>query len=149
MEFREARPQDISKLMEIRFAVTENVLNNPSLVTEKICEEFLFNRGKGWVCVVNDELLGFAIADLKEQNIWALFVHPEHEGKGIGKSLHQIMLDWYFDQGKQWVWLGTTPKARAEGVYQKQGWIQKGVQVNGEIRFEMTAEAWQKLLDQS
>src|SRR4029079_6875161 len=137
MEFREARPQDISKLMEIRFAVTENVLNNPSLVTEKICEEFLFNRGKGWVCVVNDELLGFAIADLKEQNIWALFVHPEHEGKGIGKSLHQIMLDWYFDQGKQWVWLGTTPKTRAEVFYQKQGWIQKGVQVNGEIRFEM------------
>ena len=133
--------------MAIRFAVKENILNNPSLVTEEICTEFLFSRGKGWVCEVNDELLGFAIADLKEENIWALFVHPAYEGKGIGKSLNQIMLDWYFDQGKQWVWLSTAPNTRAVGFYIKQGWSQKGVQANGELRFEMTAEAWEKQTD--
>jgi len=149
LEFREAVQGDIEKLMSIRFAVKENALNNRSLVTEQICRDFIFNRGKGWVCELNDEVLGFAIADLKDENIWALFVHPEHEGKGIGKALHQIMMDWYFDQGKKWVWLGTAPHTRAEQFYQNRGWSAKGQQPNGETRFEMTAEDWHKFQDES
>ena len=101
-------------------------------------------RGKGWVCEINSEIVGFAIADLKENNIWALFIHPEHEGKGIGKQLHQLMLDWYFNQQKNSVWLGTAPNTRAESFYRKAGWRETGVRPNGEIRFEMTRDEWAK-----
>ena len=64
-------------------AVKENVLSNPALVTDKDCEEYLNVRGKGWVCETDNQIIGFAIADLKENNIWALFIRPEYEGLGI------------------------------------------------------------------
>ncbi|MFP7654533.1 GNAT family N-acetyltransferase [Chryseobacterium proteolyticum] len=76
-------------------------MSNPDLVTDKDCEEFLFERGKGWVCEINDQVVGFSIVDLKENNIWALFVHPDFEGLGVGQKLHHIMLDWYFQQTKK------------------------------------------------
>lgn len=49
---------------------------------------------------MEDQIVGFSIADLKENNIWALFVHPDFENLGIGRKLHDIMLDWYFEQNK-------------------------------------------------
>jgi GNAT superfamily N-acetyltransferase len=45
-----------------------------------------FERGKGWVAETEDQIVGFSIIDLKENNIWALFVHPDFENKGIGRN---------------------------------------------------------------
>jgi len=144
MNFRIATVADIPGIQIVRNAVKENPLPDPSYVTDADCEEFMTTRGKGWVCEINSEIVGFAIADLKENNIWALFIHPEHEGKGIGKQLHQLMLDWYFNQQKNSVWLGTAPNTRAENFYRKAGWRETGVRPNGEIRFEMTRNEWAK-----
>ncbi len=144
MIFRVATSADIPGIQIVRNAVKENPLPYPSYVTYADCEEFMTTRGKGWVCEINSEIVGFAIADLKENNIWALFIHPEHEGIGIGKRLHQMMLDWYFDQQKNSVWLGTAPNTRAESFYRKAGWRETGVRPNGEIRFEMTRDEWAK-----
>jgi GNAT superfamily N-acetyltransferase len=111
-------------------------------VTDKDCEEFITIRGKGWVCEIDNQIVGFAIADLKEDNIWALFIHPEFEKKGIGQQLHRIMLDWYFMQKKNKVWLGTAFNTRAEQFYKKAGWTEVGTHGTKEIKFEMTAEEW-------
>src|SRR6476646_2277322 len=100
MIFREAHINDIPQMQVVRHTVKENVLSDPSLVTDKDCEEYLTVRGKGWVCEVDGNIAGFSIADLKEKNVWALFVHPAFEQRGIGKQLHQQMLDWYFSQTK-------------------------------------------------
>jgi len=144
MIFRVVTSADIPGIQIVRNAVKENPLPDPSYVTDADCEEFMTTRGKGWVCEINSEIVGFAIADLKENNICALFIHPEHEGKGIGKQLHQLMLDWYFNQQKNSVWLGTAPNTRAENFYRKAGWRETGVRPNGEIRFEMTRDEWAK-----
>lgn len=98
MIIREAVIQDIKQIQLVRNSVTENVLSSPDLVTDQDCREFLTLRGKGWVCEINNEIVGFSIADLKDNNIWALFLKPEFEKKGIGKQLHDIMLDWYFNK---------------------------------------------------
>ncbi len=74
MLFREATIEDIGEIMLVRMSVRENVLNTPGLVTEKDCEEFITKRGKGWVCQNSNKVIGFSIVDLKEHNIWALFV---------------------------------------------------------------------------
>jgi len=72
------------------------------LVTDADCEEFLTQRGRGWVCKIDGNIMGFSIVDLKENNIWALFLMPEFEEKGIGKALHRLMMDWYVNQTKKW-----------------------------------------------
>lgn len=143
MTFREAKLSDIPQIQVVRNAVTENRLSNPNLVTDADCEEFLFKRGKGWVCEVNGGIVGFSIADLQDNNIWALFVHPDFEEMGIGKELHKLMLDWYFAQTQTTVWLGTSPHTRAEVFYQKQGWTPVGIVNKGEVKFEMRFEDWQ------
>lgn len=142
MFFREAQINDILQIQVVRHSVKENVLSDPALVTDKDCEEFLTIRGKGWVCEIDGTVVGFSIADLKEKNIWALFVHPDHEAKGIGKKLHKEMLDWYFAQTKEKIWLGTAPNTKAEKFYRNNGWKEAGAHGKGEIKFEMSWEDW-------
>jgi len=145
MIYREALTTDIKQIQLVRNAVKENVLSNPGLVTDKDCVEYLTLRGKGWVCEVDGIIVGFAIADLIDNNIWALFVHPDFEGQGIGKTLHDTMLDWYFFQQKEMVWLSTAPNTRAEKFYALQGWTVAGLYGKGETKFEMTADEWKKI----
>lgn len=145
MIIREAKTEDIKQIQVVRNAVKENRLSDPGLVTDQDCEEYMTRRGKGWVCEVDGQIVGFSIADLQEQNIWALFVTPAFEGKGIGQKLHDAMLDWYFAQGPQKVWLGTAPSTRAEGFYRSKGWTEAGVHGKGETRFELTREQWRAI----
>src|SRR5450631_4247159 len=137
MIIREANIADIKQIQIVRNSVTENTLSNPDLVTDEDCKEFLTVRGKGWICEINNEIVGFSIADLNDNNIWALFLKPEFEKRGIGKQLHDIMLDWYFKQTTNNVWLGTSPNTRAEMFYRKAGWTEIGTHGKGEIKFEM------------
>jgi GNAT superfamily N-acetyltransferase len=142
MIFREATTGDIREMQTIRNAVYENRLSDPGLVTDEACATYITKRGKGWVCIFDGCMAGFSIADLEENNIWALFVHPRYEKKGIGTQLHDIMLDWYFAQQKEYVWLSTAPGTRAERFYRKAGWTATGTYGKGELKFEMTKESW-------
>lgn len=142
MIIREAKTIDIKQIQRVRNSVNENTLSSPELVTDEDCVDFISVRGKGWVCEINNEIVGFSIADLKDNNIWALFLTPAFERKGIGRQLHDIMLDWYFKQTLKNVWLGTMPNTRAETFYRKAGWTEIGTHGNGEIKFEMSYSAW-------
>ncbi len=93
MIYREANIVDIPQIQIVRHSVKENVLTNPGLVTDEDCKIYITRRGKGWVCEDKNKIVGFAIADLQDYNIWALFVLPEYEHLGIGKKLHTLMLD--------------------------------------------------------
>ena len=142
MIYREARLADIPQIQIVRHSVRENMLSDPALVTDQDCVDYLTIRGKGWVCEIDSRIVGFSISDLKDNNIWALFVHPEFEGRGIGRRLHDTMLDWYFSQTKEKVWLGTESGTRADQFYRKSGWTEAGTHGKGETRFEMTYEDW-------
>ena len=87
-------------------------------------------------------LVGFSIVSVTDKNVWALFVQPGYENKGIGRKLYEEMLNWYFSQTNETIWLGTAPNTRAELFYRKAGWKQTGLRANGEIRFEMTKSEW-------
>ena len=117
-------------------------LKSNSTIHNQDCEEFISRRGKGWVCEINGQSVGFAIADLKGNNIWALFLDPKFEKRGIGRLLHKTMLDWYFTQTKEKAWLGTAFNTRAERFYRKAGWTEAGMHGTKEIKFEMTYELW-------
>lgn len=143
MIFREAQTDDIPQIQIVRHAVKENILSDPGLVTNQDCVEYLTLRGKGWVCEIDNQIIGFSIADLQDNNIWALFLKPEFEKRGIGSRLHNMMLDWYFSKKTDTVWLSTTPGTRADQFYRKCGWTETGKYGTSQIRFEMTYEKWQ------
>ena len=85
MLFREAGITDIPQIQVVRNSVKENMLSNSALVTDNDCENYLVNRGKGWVCEIDGRIVGFAIADLLDHNVWALFLQPGFDKKGIGR----------------------------------------------------------------
>jgi len=145
MNFRVAEIKDIPQIQVVRNLVKENRLSDPALVPDSDVQDYITRRGRGWVCEINGQIVGFAIADLVDNNIWALFIHPDFEKLGIGKKLHDEMMNWYFSQTDKTVWLGTSPKTRAELFDRKAGWKETGTHGKGEIKFEMTKNEWRSL----
>jgi len=145
MIFREAQILDIEQMHAVRMSVKENILPDAAMISAKQYQEYIIDFGKGWLCEIDKYVVGFAIVDLKNNNVWALFVRPDYEKKSIGKKLQDIMLNWYFSKTKQTIWLGTSPNTRAEIFYRTYGWRETGKRPNGEIRFELTHENWEKL----
>ena len=142
MNYREALITDIPQIQVVRNAVKENMLSNPALVPDHDVEDYIINRGKGWVCEVDGTIVGFSIVSVADKNVWALFIDPDYEAKGIGRKLHDKMMDWYFSQTSEPVWLSTAPGTRAASFYKKAGWADAGMYGKGELKFEMTADNW-------
>ena len=144
MVLREAAVEDIQQMHVVRISVKENQLSNPGLISFTDYEDYLINRGKGWVVEVQNTVVGFAIVDLIDKNVWALFVHPNYEGQGYGRRLHDEMMSWYFDQTQDTIWLSTGLHTKAEKFYSKAGWQQIAIEPNGELRFEMSFDDWHR-----
>lgn len=116
----------------------ENILSNPDSINHNDYYEIMTQRGQGWVCECDGKVVGFAIVDVIERNVWALFVHPEYEGQGVGRILHDTMLEWYFNNGATYIWLSTDPGTRAERFYQRAGWKFIKILPDGEAYYELT-----------
>ena len=142
MIFRETQITDIPQIQEVRNSVTENTLSDPALVPDSDVEDYITRRGKGWICQENGKVVGFSIVSVIDKNVWALFVQPGYDKLGIGRRLHDDMLDWYFGQTNETIWLGTAPGTRAEQFYRKAGWTESGTHGKREVKFEMTAGEW-------
>ena len=78
------------------------------------------------------------MVDGEKRNLWALFLAPEHEGKGIGRALHTEMLFQYFLRCDH-LGLSTDPDTRAAEFYRTAGYIATGETANGrEIIFSIS-----------
>jgi len=136
MALRLATVSDIEAMHAIRLAVTENRLRDPARVTTEKYQEMLGARGKGWV--FEDDagvIVGFAIADALSRSLWALFVHPGHERRGVGRALHEAMVTWLFTIDDKPIWLTTEPHTRAARFYAAAGWLPQPSPVAGELCF--------------
>ena len=130
---RVATREDIPAMHRIRLAVRENILT--SKVDESDYLEVIEKLGQGWVIEADGIMTGFAFGTL-DGNIWALFVHPDHERRGYGRILHAVMVSWLFAQGCDRLWLTTGTGTRAERFYRAAGWAHVGDE-GGEARYEM------------
>ena len=120
----------------VRMSVRENRLRTRT-ITEADYVPVMEVNGRGWVIEESGEVVGFAVGDKRDGNIWALFVHPDHEGRGYGRQLHDAMVAWLWMQGLERLWLTTQPGTRAEAFYQAAGWRPAGRTDRGELRFEL------------
>lgn len=142
---RKAHISDITQMHVVRNTVRENVLSNPELITHDDYQHYLTVKGEGWVVEMENQIVGFAIVDSIDSNVWALFVQPDFEGKGIGLLLHNTMLDWYFSQHTNKIWLSTERGTRAERFYITAGWQFAGSYGKNEVKFEMEYKNWIRL----
>ena len=142
MKVRDATRADIPDLGRVRMSVRENRIPDLTVLEPRDTERMLDGDGAAWVCEVDNRVVGFAIADRSNANVYALFVEPDFESQGIGRLLHDTMMNWFFSAGLSTVWLSTDPGTRAERFYRQAGWVATGGKANGEIRFEMSRERW-------
>jgi GNAT superfamily N-acetyltransferase len=136
LTIREAVTADIPAMHAIRLRVRENQLSDPSVVMEQDYVAFMQRDTGSWVCERDGVLAGFVMVDVEKENLWALFVAPEHEFNGVGRLLHRTMLSWYFTRADR-LRLSTAPNTRAEAFYQRAGYQAAGTTSAGEVIFEL------------
>lgn len=121
----------------VRLAVNENRLSNPARITPAMYADHLGPLGQSWVCEGEGRIVGFSSAAVRDASIWALFVLPEFEGRGIGKRLLALATEWLFEQGATRVVLGTAAGTRADAFYARVGWRRGALRDDGEVEFTL------------
>jgi GNAT superfamily N-acetyltransferase len=131
---REATEADIPEMMALRLSVRENRLSDPSQVTAEDCRRYV-TPGHMWVWDENGEILGISAATFDTGWIWALFVRPGHEGRGIGRALFAAACDALIAAGFGTLRLSTDPDTRAARFYHAAGWREAGRTPEAELIF--------------
>ncbi len=144
IQIRKAIAADIPALFEIRTAVTENAMTEAELaasgITPERSAELLRTEGRCWVAEAGKRIVGFCIANVKSRSIWALFILPAYEGRGIGRRLTETAVDWLWQNGAEEIWLETETNTRAEGFYEHLGWRRGEVAIEDgyeEVRYTL------------
>jgi GNAT superfamily N-acetyltransferase len=131
---RKAARADRPRISEIRLAVRENRLGQPEKVAA--VADWLFDHSIFWVWEEDGAIHGFSAADPRDGTIFALFVHPSYEGRGVGRALLPLAYDLLRESGYATATLTTEPGTRAERFYRRDGWTEVGRQDDGQIVFE-------------
>ena len=134
MRVRPATLADIAPMHRIRLSVSQNRLDDPTRISEQSYAPYIAD-GSAWLAEIDGAIAGFAIIDMGERSVWALFVDPAAEGQGIGRSLHDQMISWARDEGLHRLSLTTAADSRAANFYRASGWSQTGTTSNGDLRF--------------
>ena len=106
---RRALDQDHPRITEIRDSVSENKLGEASRGAVNSDYPWFRDNPGVWVWEQDGVILGFSAADTRNGSIWALFVAPGHERRGIGRALFEKSLDVLRQDGHRTAWLRPEP----------------------------------------
>lgn len=139
MNIREMTKADIPEVIDLRTRTRENALTIEQLaslgITVDSVEGMLNISHRGWVCFYAGKIIGFAMGNHETGEVWVIAVHPDHEGKGIGKELLTYTQNWLWEKGWEKIWLTTDidTSLRAYGFYKKLGW--EDVEIKAGLRY--------------
>ena len=137
MQIRIAVPADVPCMFDVRTSVAENHMSVEALarvgITPDSVTAMLSGDGRAWVAEEDGKIVAFSMADASDATVFAMFVHPGHEGKGLGRALMTEAEQWLFSQDCDEIWLLTA--GLATGFYQHLGWRNEGIQEDGQIRY--------------
>ena len=140
---RAGRADDAEALFEVRCSVNENHQSRAELkaigvTVESVRDMIDSGNFVTRVAVIEDELVGFTMAEIAEGYFFACFVRPSVEGTGIGGTLMAQTEAELLSCGVHQAWLSTGPgeALRAVGFYEHLGWERTGVLDDGQIRFQ-------------
>lgn len=154
---RAARVDDVAAIFRIRTAVRENHLDRGALAALGITEEAVAGMIAGGLCTwvafdgKNGDhsdgggIAGFAMVDAEEGVLFALFVLPEAEGRGLGRALLAAAEARLFADHAR-IRLETAAGTRAAGFYRRHGWVEAAEiagqgPATGDIRLEKSRAA--------
>ncbi len=128
---RRATVADLPEITRIRTSVRENHLSVEDMAARGITHEttaarMLSGELGSWVATIGNQIAAFAFADKTNGNLWALFTHPAHEGKGCGTILLAACETWLKDQGVETAVLDTAKDSKAVAFYGARGWTIDG-----------------------
>ena len=136
LRFREMTPADLPAVFDVRFSTRENAITLERLerdygVTPEKLARAMGPTIRGWLCEEDGRVAGFAMGDSTSGEVTVVAVHPDLEGRGIGKGVLARVRDWLFASGHDEIWLLTTPdpSLRAWGFYAALGWRGTGRRV--------------------
>lgn len=75
------------------------------------------------------------MADTETACLFALFVHPAWEGRGIGRRLI-LCAETFLFAHHETIWLGTDATTGAANFYTRLGWTRRHQMPSGDTRFE-------------
>ncbi len=131
---RQASNDDILAMHQIRLAVRENRLSNPTQISLQDYRSFIAAEA-AWVAELEGRIVGFAAVNAADATVWALFVAPVDEGSGVGRALHSTFTSWAAQRGFDALELLTGSATRAEGFYLRMGWQWVALEPDGQVRF--------------
>jgi len=139
MTIRAATPDDIDGLFHVRTSVRENTLTCEELeemgITKAAVTAMIQNSPSAWVAAEDQKIVGFSMIIPEDACLFAAFVLPEYEKRGIGKQLVQAAEEALFQQHAV-IWLETGKNTRAAGFYRHTGWGNETAADDGDIRLE-------------
>jgi GNAT superfamily N-acetyltransferase len=127
--FREIIERDVPDLFAVRVATRENALTHEQLAGLGIDEgsvlAMLVETHRGWLCEEDGQIVGFAMGNRENGEMWVIALLPQYEGRGIGAELLTRVEEWLWTEGWEEIWLTTDidPTLRAYGFYLRQGWV--------------------------
>jgi len=136
---RAAQLSDVESIFDVRTSVIENHLSREEMqqmgINESVVADMIEQSQCAWVACVNDNVIGFSMILPDEGCLFAAFVLPEYEGRGIGRSLVKLAEHELFKH-HQMAWLETDKRSRAAQFYRQLGWGNKKM-INGtDIKLE-------------
>lgn len=104
MQIRKATPRDVAAIFDVRCSVKENHLSLAELAELDITPATVGEMIMGGdyivpVALTGGEIVAFAMAQISEGYVFALFVRPDHEGKGLGRALMREVESGFVEHG--------------------------------------------------
>ena len=133
---RKAARADHPRISEIRLSVRENRLSKSKYDLVEAVADWIFDNSTFWAWEEDGAIQGFSAADPRDGTIFALFVHPSYERRGIGRALLPLACQILRESGHAFATLTTEAASRAERFYRRDGWTEIGRQKDGQIVFQ-------------
>ena len=125
----------------IRTAVVQNHLSREQMaelgITPQVVADSMREAPCVWLAELDGRPVAFAMVDLAEGEVFALFVLPSHENLGLGRQLMAVAEAALFEHHDT-LFLITDGRdqIRANGFYQRLGWAVVDTAEGDDVRYQ-------------
>ena len=138
---RVATVGDVDSLFAIRTSVAQNHLSREQMaalgITPEVLTQAIRDSDCVWIADVEGQPVAFTMIDQAEGELFALFVRPGYENRGLGRQLMAVAETALFARHER-IFLITDGRdlIRANGFYRRLGWSVVGQEEDHDVRYE-------------